>query len=159
MSFATLLPKLSWHAVLATILLVVSCSRTADTDVSMLAPGGMSPSAKVQTSPDGTVVFWGNGTLRSKLYLYKGPVTIAINARGNTVDGESPIVQVNLGEQLIGRLAVDSRTAKDYVVRTVMQETGTAALELSFVNHIAKPNPLAGTILTITKVTITQGGV
>jgi len=64
MSFATLLPKFSRHAAFATILFVVSCSRTPDTEVSMLAPGGMNPSEKARTSPDGTVVFCGNGTLR-----------------------------------------------------------------------------------------------
>ena len=118
----------------------------------------MNPSGKAFISPDGAVAFWSNGELRSKVYLKKGSVTISVKAHGNTVDGESPILLVDLGTRTIGKFVINSQVSKGYTINTAVGDTGTTILGLSFSNHLAKPNPLAGRNLAIEVVTITQGG-
>jgi len=65
---------------------------------------------------------------------------------------------VDLGGRTIGKFVIDSRVSKGYTINTPVGDTGTKILGLSFSNHLAKPNPLAGRNLAIEAVTITQGG-
>ena len=139
--------------------LVASCGCSKPTPTMLtLAPAGMNPQGPCIADASGGVAFWGNGSLQSKAYLEKGPVTITMRARGNTVDGEAPVVLVDLEARVVGKLVIDSPAIKDFTFTTSAQDSGVAVLGITFSNHLAKPNPLEGRYLYIEMVSVKQAG-
>ncbi|MBI4517656.1 MAG: hypothetical protein HY699_17765 [Deltaproteobacteria bacterium] len=123
-----------------------------------LVPSGMNITGGAMRNKNGSVVFWGNGKLQSKVYLEKGPVTITIRAAGNVVDGAGPVVTVDLEARIVGKLAVADKQQKEYVITTTAQNSGTSILGMSFDNHVKKETGLKGRWLVVEAVSISQGG-
>jgi hypothetical protein len=116
----------------------------------------MNPTGPYIADPSGGVAFWGNGGLQSKVYLEKGPVTITIRARGNTVDGEAPALLLDLEARVVGKVKIDSVFLKDYTVTTDVQHAGMTILGLSFGNYLAKPKPIDSRHVYIEMVTVNR---
>lgn len=109
-------------------------------------------------SADGAVTFWENGSLESKVRLDKGPIVITVRALGNRVDGESPVLLIDLDGRKVGRLVIDTQGhPKDFSLKAEALNSGTALLRLSFDNHVAKEIPLQGRWLVVQNVSISRG--
>lgn len=115
------------------LLFAAGCSK-APREVVALAPAKMNPTGWTTTDAGGAVTFWGKGVLQSKVYIEKGPVTITLRCRGNTVDNEAPIVMVEIEARVVGKLVIDSTKTKDFSLTTNALNTGSTMLRLTFPN-------------------------
>ena len=139
---------------LAAVLL--SCSRPPTVPMKF-APAGMDPSGKYTAAPEGGVTFWGNGALRLRLYMQKGPIEVTIRAGGNVVDAEAPHVVVSIDGQLLGPRPIDSSQVRDYVINARLDSPSTKLLEIAFGNSPVKSDALAGRTLYVESVLVHQG--
>jgi hypothetical protein len=135
---------------------VVSCSRPPAAPLTF-APAGMNPTGAHTTNVSGGVTFWGNGSLRLRLYSEAGPLVVTVHARGSVADGEAPRVTARVDGQVIGTLSVDSPQIGEHMFSTRLHGAGMRLIEISFDNHLAKASPLAGRVLYIERVSIRTG--
>jgi predicted xylan-binding protein with Ca-dependent carbohydrate-binding module len=144
---------------LAAMLPIVACTFVACTKappaVLTLTPAKMA-TITGWPQPDGAVALWTNGTLQSKVYVERGPITITVRALGHQTGGQWPMLVVDLDGQVLSTLVIDSGTLKDFSFTTKAEKTGTAVLGLSFTNHVPGPTPIEGRNLRIQLITITQ---
>jgi predicted xylan-binding protein with Ca-dependent carbohydrate-binding module len=134
----------------------LACSEDAPA-VLTLQPASMTAIPAGWPQPDGAVALWGNAELRSKVYVEKGPVTITVRALGHEVDGQWPMIRVDLDSRPVSQLTIDSGKLKDFTCTTNAEKTGTTVLRLSFTNHAPGPTPIEGRNLRIQLITLTQG--
>lgn len=138
------------------VIFACGCSKPPPS-VLTLTPAAMNPTGGMTAPRTGEVTFWANGTLQSKLHLEAGSVTITIRARGNVVEGQAPILSVDLQKQPVGKLTINDRQYKDYTLTTKLPSTGTTTLGISFANQLVKPQPLLNRWVIVESVTVQNG--
>jgi predicted xylan-binding protein with Ca-dependent carbohydrate-binding module len=134
----------------------VACAKPTPA-VLTLTPAKMAVVTGAWPQTDGAVALWTNGTLQSKVYLEKGPVTITVRALGHEAGGQWPMLLVDLDSRVLSKVVIDSGTLKDFTFTANAEKTGTTVLGLSFTNHAPGPTPIEGRNLRIERITLTQG--
>ncbi|MGD0949663.1 MAG: hypothetical protein ABSA52_19820 [Candidatus Binatia bacterium] len=135
------------------LLLAAGCSK-APREAVALAPAKMNPTGQKTTDAGGAVTFWGKGVLQSVVHIEKGPVTITLRCRGNTVDNEAPIVMVEIEARVVGKLVIDSTETKDFSLATNALNTGTTMLRLTFPNAKQGATPAQARAVRVEMVTV-----
>ncbi len=126
-------------------------------DEMTLRPVDMKPYGPHINAANGGVAFWGNGTMRTDVPLKQGPVTITIQGRGKSVDGEVPRLTVTLGRRRLGDIRIDSLSVQDFTIQAAVEEAGMTSLHFAYTNYRRKADPRDGSMLYIEAVRVTTG--
>lgn len=137
--------------------LVLACGNSCSSQsVTVLSATSMTATGPAGKAAGGAVTFWGNGTLQALVSVKKGPVTISVEGRGNSVDGGAPVLQVMLAGRELGKLSFDDPEFKELTVTGSPEVNGVTQLVLSFGNYIAKDSQLLSRWLEIRTLTMRQ---
>jgi hypothetical protein len=99
------------------------------------------------------VMFWNNGSLRTRIDIPATGIRVSIRAKGNKYLEEWPKLRVDVDDRAVAILTVDSATPADYSVRVPSQSSGSAVLGIELINGAASPgDPLASRHVVVERV-------
>ncbi len=137
--------------VLSFTTLLLSCTRPPELPV-RFAPAGMNPSGRYAINAEGGVTFRGDGSLRLRLYMQKGPLLLTIRA-----GGEVSRAGVSIDGQAVGTRAIASEGVADYPIEVQLDRAGTKVIDIAFGSEIAGEKVPAGGGLYVQSISIRQG--
>jgi hypothetical protein len=90
--------------------------------------------------PEGGNLFYSTKCWKH-LMFYKGEVEFQIYASGTSALGEWPLMRVQLGDEILGDVFVNSRELQPYSFSVEIREKGRQRLEISFLNDFYQAKP------------------
>jgi len=118
------------------------------------APAAMTVEGRHTAAADGSITFWGPGVLRLRLYLARGPVEIAVEARGSSAAGAAPTLEARLDGRAIGSWAVPPGGARTHSFATEVGNAHEALIEIAFTNFHDGGTPLSSRVVSVRRLAV-----